>query len=144
MMTPEIGIRPMEPADRDFIFATWLRCYQQESRYSRRISRDVFFREHHAILERLLGSSSVLIAHLADSPGVIIGYLVSQEPNVAHFAYVKKPFRKMGIARLLLAASPIADSLESLIVSHSTEDWESFLSQKLPGATFNPYEAQRG
>src|SRR5436309_249818 len=93
--------RPGTDADWPFVFATWLRCYRYSSAFAKPIPEEVFFRFHHAVIQRILSrGASLRIAHLADEPGVILGYLVT-EPGVVHFVYVKKPFRRNGIARSL-------------------------------------------
>lgn len=114
-MSEQVAIRPHQAADKDFIFHSWLKAYKRYSHFARRIPHNIFFRFHHAILERLLSrpSVSVLIAHPEGEPDVIIGYLASEnEPQfyktkLIHFIYVKSAFRNLGIATALLKEAQI-------------------------------------
>ena len=84
------------------VFATLLKSYYHGSLWAKHVPRDVFFARHHAVVERLLASSSLRVAHLEDDPAVILGYALVAPPTL-HYVYVKPSFRRFGIARALLA-----------------------------------------
>lgn len=131
--SPLFDTRKGEPQDVNFIFATWLKSYKHSSAFASRIPDKLFFKGHHAVLERLLPRCEVLITTLAGEPNTIIGYAVL-EPSVIHFVYVKKPFRQMGVASGLLAhIDPNA-----CIYTHETQMWRHLLL-KWPNAQYNPY-----
>lgn len=130
---PLFDTRRGKPADANFIYATWLRCYKHSSRFARNIPDRIFFEQHHAVVARLLDRCEVLIATPANDAETILGYSVT-EPGTIHFVYVKKPFRRMGIAGALLAhLDP-----ESCLHTHWTEGWD-LLRSKWPNCEYNPY-----
>lgn len=120
-------------ADENFIFATWLRCYKHSSAFARRVPDKTFYLHHHAVVAGILDRAEVTVATLADSDSTIIGYSV-REPGVLHFVYVKKAFRRMGVATQLLAGTDV----NGCVFTHWTEGWD-LLSKKWPNAQYNPY-----
>lgn len=119
--------------DMAFIFATWLQCYKHSSSFARHIPKKVYFEQHHAIVERLLARCEVLVCTLADSDSTIVGYVV-RGPGILHFVYVKKDFRRMGVASgLLVDVDPNA-----MVFTHWTEGFDLIL-RKWPHMQYNPY-----
>ena len=130
----EIEIREALPADLNFIFATWLRSYRHSSAFAKYVSNEVYFYWHQRIINNALERGArILVAHPKGDPEVIIGYLCYEYQGsklVGHYIFVKGPFRKMGIAKSLLAAKETFDCY-----THRTED---FLKLKLE-IEYNPY-----
>jgi GNAT superfamily N-acetyltransferase len=136
-----IATRPAVADDLAFVFSTWLKGYRYGSSFGRGGMRNsVFYPAHREILEAILGreATDVLIASVADTPGIDVGYLV-YEPNVLHWLYVKESFRRRGIARMLLLAAGFQPPLKGVEISHVSDDWYRFLKQRAPGAKYNPY-----
>lgn len=137
-------IRPMADTDRSFVIAAWLNNYRRESYFAARVTDKVFFYHHHAIVERLLARSRVLIACDPSDENEIVGYIV-WEPGVLHWVYVKKAFRKFGIGRSLLSATDLPDDLAGVHITHPTKLWFTTkqhgegLEAKFPAAIHNPY-----
>src|SRR3972149_1030541 len=100
-----MSIRGGEKDDLPFIISTWLKSYRQAGYGVKLIRQDVFFRHFHDLIESILNSAEIYIAAVKDSPSTIVGYLVAGE-EVLHYAYVKSPFRRMGIATELLTLLP--------------------------------------
>ena len=125
----QFTIRPGQPADHAFVYATWLRCYKHSSGFARRISDGVFYKFHHEAIRRILERGAALRVCGPDTE-TILGYSVS-EGGTLHFVYVKKPFRRCGIARSLLAPPP-------LLFTHWTKDWDLMLPN-YPDAQYCPY-----
>lgn len=135
-MENEIELRVAKPEDLNFIFATWLKSYRHSSQFARRISNTVFFTWHHKVIERLIGrGAQISVAHPKGEPDVILGYgcaeLFDGQP-VVHFIYVKKPFRRMGVATKLL------EGLTPTLFTHWTADTE-WIVKKRPELMYNPY-----
>lgn len=127
-------LRPGLQEDWPFIFATWLRCYRYSSAFAQHIPEPVFFRYHHAAIQRILDrGAQIRVAHLVDDSSVILGYLVT-EPGVIHFAYVKKAFRRHGIATDLFRGLDV----NAHVFTHWTRDWNHML-KRWPEATYCPY-----
>lgn len=134
-----IAIRTGTGADHAFILATWLRAFRHGSPFARRLTNDVFFTNHHPLVEALVARSTVLVATLEDDPNVILGYLVTEKQgpvHVLHFAYVKKEFRRMRVFSQLLEEAPLGETFE---VSHPTFDWLEFMAPRFPASRSNPY-----
>lgn len=136
-----IAVRHGQPADKEFIFGTWLRSYKHSSDFAKRISNDVFFSTHHKIVELILAkpNTEVLIAHPVDEPNVILGYVVLERiPNseIVHFVYVKKAFRMMGIASYLFKGAGLYAG--GFNFTHWTTS-VNHMFHKLDNVTYNPY-----
>lgn len=116
------------------VFATLLKSYFHGSPWSKHVPRDVFFARHHAVVERLLASSSLRVAHLEDDPAVILGYALVAPPTL-HYVYVKPSFRRFGIARALLD-----DLARFRDYSHYTFALRD-LDPHLTSLHYNPYRA---
>lgn len=94
-------IRHYVKSDINFIKASWLRSYRYGSLFAQGITNEIYYLFHAQLIVRLLDrGASVLVACDINDPNVVFGFLVS-EPGVAHFAYVKRPFRRLGILRRL-------------------------------------------
>jgi hypothetical protein len=131
-------LRPMIPGDERFIFSSWLRSYREGARSARDVSRSIYFIEHHRLVERLLGRGRALIAADAEDPTNILGYVVGERTGpvaIIHYAYVKAPFREIGIARLLTSA--LVNGSEGVLHSHSTVAAAKLV--KRFNSVFNPY-----
>lgn len=128
-----ITTREWKPeSDKAFVLATWLKnLYYSDSWFSL-IPKDIFMQNYHTFLERLLDSPGVevKVACLVEDPDVIIGY-VAYTNTVAHYTFVKKSWRGIGVAKLLMPPKVTA-------VSHLTALGRKLLP-KLPGAVFNPF-----
>ena len=128
-------IIPGTESARSLVYATWLRSYEASSLAAKHIPRDVFFAEHHKVIDRVLGrGASVRVAALPDEPDVILGWAVTEGP-VVHYVYVKPPFRKHGMATALLADAP-----RPFTFSHWTHVLRD-LHPKMTGCVYNPYLA---
>lgn len=133
-MTNEIEIRVAKLEDIPFIYSTWLRSYRHASQFARKITTNVFYEMHHKVIDRFIErGGEVYIAHPAGEPDVILGYLCMDTVQpVAQYIYVKKPFRKMGIARALIKDKDIK------LFTHWTADTD-WIVKKISGLIYNPY-----
>lgn len=131
----------MEEADKNFILASWL----NNARYSRMTSRipsDIYFKWHQRVIERIWdrAGSITSIAALKEDPSIILGYLCYEElvtEPVIHFCYVKKPFRKEGIARSLFKRAEI-DFKKRALFTHYTHEMD-VICEKYPELIYCPY-----
>jgi GNAT superfamily N-acetyltransferase len=142
----KIVVRSANANDRSFMLATWLQNYRRESYFAARIKDSIFYANHHEIADKLLAQETALVACPDDDSDTILGYIVV-EPKVLHWVYVKKAFRKMGIATRLLEASGLPANLHDVQVTHPTKLWFTTkqhgpgFEEKYPGAIYNPYRA---
>lgn len=140
----KVLIRPAEATDRAFLIATWLNNYRRESYFAARICDAVFFSRHHEIVDELLRRSTVSVACDPQDKDCILGYMV-WEPDALHWIYVKKSFRKLGIARELFRHSKLPEDLDGVQVTHATKMWFTTrergpgLEDRFKKAVYNPY-----
>jgi len=130
----------MQPDDRNFILATWLRCFRQ-SPFTKHIPNDIFFDMHQQVIERFWKrpTAKTKIACLEDDENVIMGYLAFENtrPETLHFCYVKETLQGEGVARELFKQSGI-DLNEVHHFTHFTKDMET-VSVKYRTLRYSPY-----
>jgi hypothetical protein len=141
---PGVLIREATAEDLPFIFGTWLNHFHGNSYFAKRIRNGVYFRYHHLLAERILSrpTTRVLLATLSDDPLVILGYLVVEQnakEHVVHFAFVKKPWQRMGLARDLVSEAGVPSDLAGVSYTHPTYQWWQELEPKYPQSIYNPY-----
>ncbi len=104
-----------DDTDRGFVYSTWLRGLYYGNSYFGSIDKDVFFEKYESVLDHILTTPGVTItiAGLADDADSILGYIV-RNGAVVHWAHVKAPWRKRGIAKQLAGRSEIS------VVTHVT------------------------
>lgn len=93
--------RKAKAEDVPFIFATWLKGLYHGNAYYSEIEKEAYFSNYHKVLEHVLARADTFVVCLADAPDVILGYSVTEGP-VLHWVFVKKSWRRLGIARWLL------------------------------------------
>lgn len=115
-------------ADEAFVYATWLRSLYYGNSTFRKIDKDRFFKTYPNVIKALLTRSNVDVVCLEDDPEVLLGYAV-YEGEALHFLYVKKAWRKLGIARMLMPGNVTK-------VTHLTKVGEKLLPK---GIKFDPF-----
>lgn len=124
------------------IMASWMRSYRN-TMGMRFLTPDVYIVEQHALCEKLLDNSIVLVARWKEEPDEIYGWLCYDriDPGglVVHFIYVKKMFRRLGIAAALLEQAGCKRN-DSVIATHHTYaiNQSGFALSKLR-IKYNPY-----
>lgn len=148
-----IGWRDATIEDFDFVQATLLNHYYEESFWALRLTTRAYFDGHTPLVRALLQQASVLVACEVADPTSILGFIVFEKEggpggaDVIDFLYVKKAWRKLGIARMLLEASGLwfagNRDLDGVHVTFCTKAW--FHTKQKPGleehfkATYWPY-----
>jgi GNAT superfamily N-acetyltransferase len=115
------NIREAETKDVPFIFNSWLKSYRN-SNFARPLENTIYFSEHHKVIERVLQHHGVIIACNPEDPSQIYGFLCAGYVDgilVLHYAYVKQPFRKLGIAKALLNCLEQPDD-SAILYTHQT------------------------
>lgn len=127
-----VALRNCNHGDINFVYSSWLRSLRQGSAYYRSIPHKIYFKAHEASIKNTLTESSVVIASPVSEPEIIVGYLVWEDRSdryvVLHYCYVKKEFRRMGLATHMI--NSIAGDRD-LIATHYTD--------KFRNVHFNPY-----
>jgi GNAT superfamily N-acetyltransferase len=116
-----IRLRAATANDVSFIFNSWLKSYRN-SLATKLIANEVYFNEHHKIIERLVKSCKVIVACSDKDPNQLYGYIVAGEQEgcfVLHYIYIKHSFRNMGIAKLLLNSFSHDPAIAAVYTHHT-------------------------
>lgn len=129
-------IRPANGQDVSFIYATWLNSYRSDSQIGLSCRTTIFYSAYNRILDHILDSdnSQTLVACLPDDPNVILGYLVFERDRI-HYVFVKEVFRKTGIARSLIQAANLP---QTIFITHRTRSAEPIISSHAK-LIYNPF-----
>ena len=99
-----ILLRPANAEDVGFIFNAWLKSFRN-SEHAKDLSNEIYFSEHHKVIEELLKRYDVIIACNNEDPSQIYGFICAGSTDgvfTLHYVYVKHTFRRMGIGQALL------------------------------------------
>lgn len=140
-----IIIREATDKDINFITSSWLKSYK-ESDFSKQIHPHVFFKKHEEHIKKKFKDSKIFILCDKLEPSSILAYICYEdfsEFNVLHFMYVKRPFRKFGLANILYETY-LKD--KDLIYTHKTYIVQELYSKHkndrthfIHKAIYNPY-----
>lgn len=125
----DVVVRAPEPGDVNFVLSTMLKGLFYGSKFWGEVDQSAFFNNYEPFLKTLMMKSSLRIACLEDDQDVILGWSMYSGPTL-HFMFVKKSYRKLGLAKLLFP-----DTITS--VSHITDSGNSI--RKKLNLTFNPF-----
>jgi GNAT superfamily N-acetyltransferase len=134
-------IRQAKGNDLNFIYSTWLRSYKHDSPVTKQIKRDLFFKEHQRLIDKIFmrPNINIYMACKDDDEDLVFGYIV-YEPKTIHFIYVKESFRKLGIGKRLLGCLPTLNDVEASHLTYSLiELWNA---GKLK-VNYNPYDKEK-
>lgn len=134
-----ICLRMSNTNDEPFIFNSWMKSFQS-SPFANGLAPELYFKFQHKLIEEVFGCHMIKVAHHADDPNQIFGYIAYEysEPQtvVIHYCFVKQAFRKMGIAKQLWTA--VVGELTSIYHTHQNENTKPAALRKLR-TTYNPY-----
>lgn len=139
-------VRPAETDDLGYVRKTWLQEHAQGSGWIDAVGGGtVYFRQHQRARDAALERGAVSIACRPDVRSGICGFAVTEEATV-HFLYVKTRWRRLGVARLLLAPLLGREGVvctHETATSHARERDTYFRAPALvpwpAGWTFDPY-----
>jgi GNAT superfamily N-acetyltransferase len=101
-----VTLRNLRPDDYNFVLSSWLKSYRN-SRFGKGFTNEVYYRSQTDAILGLLSTARVVVACDPTDERHVFGYAVGQEsPDGAqfwlHYCYVKKFYRRLGIARQLV------------------------------------------
>lgn len=138
----DFTVRNPVGTDLAFIYASFLESYRYDSVIGRHCKNHVFFEAYSYVIDQLLIKSKVLICCHPETPECIFGYLI-YDGNLIHYVFVKKIFRRLGIAELLFKTA-FGDN-DALQYSHKTRMCYDILDQpKFNKYKFNPFSLYKG
>jgi hypothetical protein len=130
--TELITLRVMVESDKNFVMSTIMKgLYYGESWFSE-IPKQTFMIEYHKVIEFLLNkpTTHVVVACLREDPDVILGYSICTAPDIAHWVFIKKSWRGIGIANSLVPK-------DVRYATHLTKTGLSIIRKK--NIDFNPF-----
>jgi hypothetical protein len=151
-----ITYRDAGSKDRDFVQATLLNHFYEESFWAQRLTTRTYFDGHTALVQTLLDKPGVctVVACEKDDTDALLGFVIFENPDefgnpaILDFIYVKKSWRVLGIGKMLFGATGLPSDLAGVHVSYATKAWfttkaQRGLEEKFH-ATYNPYLMWRG
>ncbi len=138
LVNSELTHRPAVGKDIPFIYSTMLNSYRVDSTMGRTTRKSMFYEEYHKVLDALLSQDNVkvTVACLTTEPDVIIGYLIHEPNNIAHYAFVKDNFRQFGVLKSL--GELVFDMSRTIYYSHQTRTFLP-ITFKQKNLEYNPF-----
>lgn len=102
-----VEVRRTIDSDIPFIFNSWLKAYRNAKAVAE-VTQNVYFSEHHKLVEKLLKRGQTLVVGAANDPATVYGYINYEHVQglfVLHFAYIKHDFRHLGLFKELMKAT---------------------------------------
>lgn len=131
---PALSIREATEADLRFVRASWFESYRNGG-YAPQVAFPTYRDGQHNIIERCLAAGRCFVAFATVVPDEICSWVCVQAPSLLHFAYTKQAYRRMGMAKFLLAHAARAGAL--LEHTHDTRVGRSLAARI--GTKHNPY-----
>jgi len=136
----EIAIRDAGPDDEAFFFNALLQHYKHSSPHSKLIPDRYYYTEHKKLIDRQFQKPGAVlkVASLAEDPTIVFGFIwANKEELTIHYCYVKKAFRRLGIAKLLF--NTLFKKDDEIFYTHLTYDG-GFITHSKGNFNFNPYK----
>lgn len=122
--------------DWPMVADAWVNSHKASSRATKLSEPGRFFKHHHRIIDGVLKDeeTEVRVAAPPDDDFTVFGFAVLQR-GLIHMVYVKKPFRRLGLARKLLTGI----RLDETAFTYWTRDVGEWIHDKFPKMKFNPH-----
>jgi GNAT superfamily N-acetyltransferase len=108
-------LRGAEPNEAPKIAEEWVGSYKR-SPWARALGEIAYEAGHKRLIEQLLRRETLLVACLPDEPESRLGWSCTGD-GVVFYVYVDPSFRRLGIARALVA--PYLDAQKDVLYTHS-------------------------
>lgn len=129
----DVVVRAAEPGDDGFIYSAWTKG-AREVEPTRWVPREAFAGH----VRKRLAKGTTLVACHPDDPAMAVGFLcfelLRDDIAIVHWVYVVSIFRRMGVARGLLAGVPYS----TLVATSNSKHFARWIREK-SGAVFDPY-----
>lgn len=143
-MSPPVRVVPMAEQHIPFVFDYWLESFRL-AHAAGPIPMDLYWPVYREVIKRLIDKPTVdvLGAYNPDDGDQFYGFLVRQRrsPPIVHYLYVKKPFRRNGIAKILMTAADIPTG-RPFIYTFKTPAGGLIAKHSWLGAAFDPLAAR--
>jgi hypothetical protein len=132
ILTIDTRIRFAQPNDLNFVIKSYLESYR-ESLAS--VSNAIYYENQQKLFKSLLLKSKTIVLCNPLDEDQVFAFLVYQEPNIVHYAFTKKTYKRLGFANHLIRSSLGSGPL---IHSHRNHTHSYFKNYEI---TYNPYLA---
>ncbi len=117
-----IAIRPAVSDDYGYILETWARNFHKTHPWNL-IPNAMFYPSQTNLINKILATTTPIVACIEDEPNQIVGYLIAQpfrdDNLIIHYGCVKGIFRRLGVMKTLLETLNYQD--KNLICTHYFE-----------------------
>lgn len=142
---PHVGSAPLHaalgyvvraglPSDTDFIARSWALEFRASEGWVRRIEEDFVTRCIYPRIQSILSRAKVRIAGPPEDDATVYGFAVL-EPALVHMVYVRRAWRRMGIATALLAGLNLGHHKWTT----QTRDWLEWGRHKYQLHSYQPF-----
>lgn len=107
---PIYVVRAPLPTDYNFVARAWIDAFRYSSNRLKRVEPTLFNNFCHKVVRRILQRAEVRVAAPPDDPLTVYGFAVlelARNPPLIHMTFVRKAWRRMGIATALLSGVDI-------------------------------------
>lgn len=131
-------IRRPVPSDVEYMLKTWLR--KMRAAYPRQLPDRLYYNDFQAVILALTRKADARVICSADDPSYICGFVVGTvypdaETAVVHFAYMRSPFRRMGLVTKALEDMGFKNTYE-IVATH----WHPYMDRfRLSNLIHNPW-----
>ena len=135
----DIVIREARTEDMAFFWSSVLNHFRHSAYATKYIPTNLYFWHMQRLINNALArhGNFVRVAALVDDPDTVIGYVWGNtRPQTIYYAYVKKAFRLMGIAKLITGKSLYGH--KNIFCPFLSFDGARLI-QKYPQLIHNPY-----
>lgn len=139
-MKADIIIREAQDKDLPFILNSWLVSYYAGSELDDKMESAIYFKEQTFVIHKAMNSlhSHFFVACLPDHQNQILAWVNFNHLHSAiNYIYVKHPYRKFGIASLLIAHCKKVGQAPELWATHYTRISKIVLPKW--NLKYNPY-----
>ncbi len=141
MTTEVVQIREGRPSDIPFVTNSWLKSFRANGAFSQSVPNDIYYQQHHKILESIIPRGLLLVLCNPEDPDQIIGWtLIERQPEILilHYIYIKNSLRRNGLMNTLLGEVERHEQPRFRFTTHMTQSWDA-LNPKKRGFIYNPY-----
>jgi hypothetical protein len=131
----EVQVRPLESSELAHVYVTWIKSFA-DSPWAKGMKPTVYEDRQRKLINEILQrpDARLLAACTKDEPDTVFGW-ACVEGGVVHYVFVKEAFRRLEIAKQILAAMP-----KGFRFTHRTFTAIP-LVRNIPGIVYDPYAA---
>ena len=131
---PVYVIRAGQASDKPFVAQCWAREFRASEGWVRQIDSDFITRCIYPRIEEILNRADVRVAGPPEDETTVYGFSVV-EPGLVHLVYVRRAWRRMGIATALLAGI----ALSKYKWTTQTREWLEWARHKYELESYQPF-----